>query len=184
MKNKFIFLFLILNISLMSQDFIPPIDSLTGKITYSSVVEIPFSISAESLNDHVKDFFISRFSTLKKVNQSQINNSFSAEYEIPVYVRNLNKEWLSGYVIFNIKIDCKDNKYRYVFTDFYHVDHMGNSNKDLGPLESIIGKNDRKMGVSQGKYYQGYLKQVDEFVLSLKNDLYSSIINVNSKSDW
>lgn len=130
-----VFVLAILTTNLFSQENVFPIDSITGKITYSEIIKVD-SVNSQELYLRAKVWFVHSFVSAKNVIQldekesgriigkgifdvSDNNNHNSIIY-VPI----------TGTVDFTVEIQIKDEKYRYVFSDLsYKVN--GDSEMDL-----------------------------------------------------
>lgn len=130
-----VFALTILTVNLFSQENIFPIDSTTGKITYSGIIKVD-SINSQELYLRARIWFVHSFVSAKNVIQldekesgriigkgifdvSDNNNHNSIVY-VPII----------GTVDFTVEIQTKDERYKYVFSDFsYKIN--GETEKDL-----------------------------------------------------
>ncbi len=132
MKKVFILLYFVFPIFSFGQKqdstakFLLPIDSVTKEVTYAEVEHVD-STEANTLYSRAKLF--------KTV--SSTNNAFDIEStddvskivllnaKAPVDVAKIMKMGFSSTVTYLIKIECKDNRYRYTLSNFlYHIVDM------------------------------------------------------------
>lgn len=117
------------------------IDSLPrnekGTIEYSSVVEVP-NIDAKVLYSRAKLFMANAFVSSNDVTQLNDDEAKSivgkGNFKV-VLKEPMIGTYEFGHVKFSVNIQAKDNKYRYIISDFIHVDHQKNSGSG-GSLEN------------------------------------------------
>ena len=98
-----------------------PIDSVTGKITYSEVVAMTDSVSKNELFGRAKTCFVNLFKNSNKViqNEDKENGIIIGKGNQRFYVKLLGMNSDAGLMEFTLTIATKDGKYKYVITDFY-----------------------------------------------------------------
>lgn len=106
---------LLLTTSLFSQEL--PVDAKTGKITYIEVVDAT-GLSSKELYQAMKEW--AKENGLKMKEDKEAEQEMIFEEAIPVeYARIKGKNEMSE-VSDLVYLMAKDNKYRYIFTDFVH----------------------------------------------------------------
>jgi hypothetical protein len=156
-----------------------PIDSLTNKITYAEVVNVD-SMSQKVLYDKAREWVVMKFKSANDVIQSDDISKIICKGNFDIY----SKKQPAGIINFTIKIEIKDNKYRYQFFDFYHTKGANNEFLfDIGPCEQMIKTKDRTMGISHQKGYNIMLNDMDSRVKSMITSLKSEMSKKVS-ADW
>lgn len=113
---------LLFSATLSYTQVILPVDSTTNKITYSEVVAVDGN-SAGVLYSKVKDWLTVSFKDSKNVLDldDAINFKIVGKWQFSVWqMGNLGKEPNGGHVDYTLTIMLKDNRYKYIITDFYH----------------------------------------------------------------
>ena len=102
-----------------SAQIVFPIDSTTHKVTFSEIVQVD-SISKPEIFTKVNEWIALNFVSTKDVVQfsDKENGKIILKGIIHAFCGKRHEEF--GGWKFVLTIDIKDNKYRYVFTDFYH----------------------------------------------------------------
>jgi len=167
-KLSSVFALTILTVNLFSQENIFPIDSITREITYSEIIKVD-SINGQELYLRAKIWFVHSFVSAKNVIQldekesgriigkgifdvSDNNNHNSIIY-VPI----------TGTVDFTVEIQTKDEKYKYIFSDFsYKVN--GDSEMDL-----------KSFSVFKSVMFQ---KRLDIQWLDIRNNTNARILNM------
>lgn len=98
-----------------------PINSSTGKITYSEVVAMKDSVSKNELFGRAKTCFVNLFKNSNKViqNEDKENGIIIGKGNQRFYVKFMGMNSDAGLMEFTLTIATKDGKYKYVITDFY-----------------------------------------------------------------
>jgi len=110
--------FICVNIS--AQISILPIDSSSGKIIYQEVCIVD-SVGAKELLSRSKIWFAKTFNSSKDVLQNidDENHIIIGKALMRAHAQFYGERtW--GYVKYSVSIYCKDNRFKYVITDFYH----------------------------------------------------------------
>jgi len=127
MKKVITILLLLVSIIVKSQDDKDLIDLMkiprdkSGEIIYTDVVNID-SATAQNLYSRAKLFVADVYKSSKDV--TQLNDDVAKTILIKPNIKNhiksflVNDNW--GYTSYQIFIECKDNKYRYTISGFYH----------------------------------------------------------------
>jgi len=118
-KIGIILLIILFNSNLSSQ--VLPLDSETGKITYTEVAYVDDSTTTkDQLYSVAREWFARTFKSSNDVLQmddrkaGKLIGKGSFEIEMTPYLTE-------SYVEFTISIYVKNGKYKYEFTDFYHI---------------------------------------------------------------
>lgn len=151
-----------------------PIDSSTGKITYSEVVAMKDSVSKSELFARAKTCFVNLFKNSKEViqNEDKENGIIIGKGNIRVNASALGTEVDGGHINFTLTIAVKKGRYKYTFTDFAHEGN-GINLPSGGDLENGKPKNWRT------KIWDSFLSQTDNEV---KNMISSIKIEMNKTS--
>lgn len=107
-----------------------PRDSTTNEISYTEVVRID-SVDALQLYSKTKLFCATTFKDnddLKQVNDD-VAKTVILRPTVPIMAPKAYSLGYDGNLVYLLKVECKDNRYRYTLTDFvYHViDSRGGS---------------------------------------------------------
>lgn len=104
-----------------AQQVIFPIDSLTGKVVFTDIVKVD-SVSTNELYKRARAWFTETYKSSKDVIQDADAEAHSisgkASIEAHYTIMGSTRNW--GYVYYYISIICKDGKYKYIISDFYH----------------------------------------------------------------
>lgn len=152
-----------------------------GKIEYNSVVSVD-SANKELLFSRAKLFIAESFKSAKAVIEMEDPSSGSLflKGNISITVTALGSGFKYGYVRFTMSLQCKDNKYRYSITDFYH-DNPSDTKSIGGHLENE--KPAAGTFFVSKKYWAEIKEQTDKSVKELIKNL-SAIMSSSLKSDW
>jgi hypothetical protein len=167
-----------------------PIDSLTGKITYSEVVYVDSLANKQELFSRVREWFAKAYQSSTNVIQMEDKErgKIIGKALMQVYHKALGSNYPSGYINYTISIYVKDGRYKYEVTDFHHTGQLvsgGNRIPDYGICEKMINTTDKTMGISYQKTYNYYLYQMDNNIKDLISDLKSAMMTktTNTKND-
>lgn len=96
-----------------------PIDSTTQKITYSNI-EILDSIPTAKIYKNAEQWVENNFKNRKNYDtQFNLKEGYiTCNTGFLVYTKGIASKQIHGEITYNIKIDIKDNKYRYTFSNF------------------------------------------------------------------
>lgn len=128
---------LLFSATLSYTQVILPVDSTTNKITYSEVVAVDGN-SAGVLYSKVKDWLTVSFKDSKNVLDldDAINFKIVGKWQFKVWqMGNLGKMPNGGHVNYTLTIMLKDNRYKYIITDFNHETDRGDYGFSGGRLE-------------------------------------------------
>lgn len=158
-----------------------PIDDKTGQITYSEVVPIEGK-SKEDLNISAKKWFVNTFKSAQEVIQLEDRDQgvIVGKGNLGVTLSMLSSQNV-GYVRFTVKIEVKEGRYRYSFTDFWH--EVGSSTAvSPGDLRaSKPGGGLLSMGM---KNWNGIKEQTDQNVKAMIASLAKDMQAKSDVDDW
>ena len=165
-----------------------PIDSGTGKITYSDIVYVDSLVKKQELFLRAREWFAKTYKSSTNVIQMEDKESgeIIGKALMKVYHKALGTYYPSGHINYTISIYLKEGKYRYEITHFYHTGQItshGATIPDYGSCENMINTTDRTMGISHQKMYNYYLEQMDDKTKALIADLKVAMAS-GKKSDW
>lgn len=151
-----------------------PVDSSSGKITYSEVVAMKDSVSKSELFVRAKTCFVNLFKNSKEViqNEDKENGIIAGKGNIRVNASALGTEVAGGHINFTLTIAVKKGRYKYTFTDFAHEGN-GINLPSGGDLENGKPKNWKT------KIWDSFLSQTDNEV---KNMISSIKLEMNKTS--
>lgn len=169
-----------------------PFDSLTNKITYSEAVFVDSLTNKQELFSRTREWFAKTYKSSTNVIQMEDkeNGKIVGKALMQVYHKGLFSElYESGYINYTISIYIKDGRYKYEITDFYHKgQYIGGKYNgripDYGVCENMINTKDKTMGISNQKFYNYYLYQIDTNIKNLIIDLKTTISSKNKKDEW
>lgn len=106
-----------------------PVDSITGRVTYTGVLHVD-STSAEELFNRATLWYASTFPSAKaamELSDRQAGVIVSdPKVNFPAYfIMNNGTRRESGSVRFSLKIQCKEGRFKYTLTDLVHVHPQG-----------------------------------------------------------
>jgi hypothetical protein len=146
-----------------------PID--TVQFNYTSVETVD-SIPAKVLQQRARVFVTENFKSAKDVIQlddMEAGVIIVKGVIVPIVKTAFTGSMQAGYVNFMIKLQFKDGKYKYSFTDFIHEGNGGNV-KDGGALSNI------KPACGTFNMFEGYWRKIKAYVDS---DVIVFIDNLN-----
>ena len=155
-----------------------PIDSSSGKITYSEVVTLKDTVSKNELFSRAKTCFVHLFKNSKEViqNEDKEAGNIIGKGNIKVYARALGADVDGGYINFTLTISVKNGKYKYTITDFAHEGN-GINLPSGGNLENGKPKNWRS------KIWDSYLSQTDDETKSMISSIKLEMSRPTPKSE-
>lgn len=194
MKNKHLYsiiAFTILTISAWGQKEAPklPIDSITGKITYTEVVKID-SMNKQELYSKAREWVAKKCNDSKDVIQmdDKENGKIIIKALFTVYIKSLGYNLDYGQIHYTFSIFLKDGRYKYEINDFYHT---GNENtvRDYGVCEEMIHTKNKAFGISLQKVYNNILFQTDNQMKGLISDFKLAMADISKdaktkKPEW
>ena len=143
MKNTLLLLFLLPLLS-FGQDL--PIDSKTGEVVFTDVVNVNDSSTKaidlfERAQGFLVDVFVSADDVIQYENAETGKIIVKGNFDISVEHKVLGgmQNFPIGRVSFRLDIEVRDGRYKYTFKDFYHSSssHDGGSLNDELPDESV-----------------------------------------------
>jgi len=153
-----------------------PIDPDSRLIMYREVVneEAPKDILYDRGASWFSSYYKSPSSVLKI--QDKVNGKIEGNGRLPIYYNddqgNLKQ---GGVIVYDIKLELKDNKYRYTLTDF----NLKSASRS--PVEKWLNKNDP----AYNPQWDSYLYQIDTTVQSLVKNLKEGMKpKVIKKDEW
>lgn len=113
-----------------------PVDSITGRITYSGVIQVD-STTADELYSRAVLWYTQTFKSAKaaiELSDRATGVIVSApDANFPAYfVRKNGNKVEDGWITFSLKIQCKDGRFKYTLSDLVHTSLV---NCSAGPLE-------------------------------------------------
>ena len=155
-----------------------PIDSSSGKITYSEVVTLKDTIPKNELFSRAKSCFVHLFKNSNNViqNEDKEAGNIIEKGNIKVYARALGTNYDGGYVNFTLSIAIKDGRYKYTITDFTH-EGTGSNMPSGGNLEN--GK--PKQWIQ--KQWNSIISQTDDGIKSLISSIKLEMNKPSPQSD-
>lgn len=181
--------------SALGQKNIPnlPIDSLSGKITYTEVVYVDSLVNKQELFSRAREWFAKAYKSSTNVIQMEDkeNGKLVGKALMAVQFKAFigNQYFPGGYINYTISIYIKHGRYKYEVTDFYHTGEYVQNQKipDGGPCEKMITETKGFWGNSYKKTYLLFLYQMDNnikaLIESLKTALSTKGLNPQ-KNDW
>ena len=170
-----------------------PIDSTTGRISYTEVVMVDSSLSKQELYSRAREWFAKTYNSSTNVIQMDDKESgkIVGKALMQVYCRSLGSDRKCGFVNYTISIYFKEGRYKFELTDFYHTGQVISSDNvmpDYGACENWINDK-RKYPMMSQKAVQKisiyFLKQLDEKANALLVDLKQAMKSKASlKPDW
>ncbi len=166
-----------------------PIDTLNDKISYIGVVKVD-SASAKELYTRCKFWFSQTYNSSKDVLQNLDNDNFSIVGKavmIP-HVQNFGyRTW--GTIKYTIVVFCKDNRYKYQISDFYHEGDALATATTYTPTIGFLTdytKNKKASGYFRQKEFDKLCVELNEYVNKLIASLESGMSKkLESKTeDW
>lgn len=116
-----------------------PVDPDTKKITYTEVVDVP-GLKKEDLYNRAKAWYVTSTGTTKLALELEDKETgkLLGKVNNPIKINNppLNNKFEVGSIIYTITVIVKDDKYKYVFTDFVHDSDGRDKITSCGPLEN------------------------------------------------
>jgi hypothetical protein len=187
MKKYLLLLLFFTSLKASAQISIMPSDSASGKITYQGVCIVD-SVNAKELFSRSKIWFANTYNSSKEVIQNIDSDNYIiiGKAQMRAHAQSFGERtW--GYVKYSITIYCKDNRYKYVISDFYHegdkyasastyipsVGHFTINTLESGGFSSYRKKDFDKLCIEIND-------NVNQLIKSLKNDMSKKL---ETKSD-
>ena len=187
MKNLFLLLLVFVSSkALFSQTM--PVDKETGLITYTEIVPSD-GADAKALYKAAQLWGINVYCRDKPFLQFKDDENHTLTLKPVVYLYSqADGITIEGYVRYTLTVECKDNKYKYTFTNF-RQENVGNTNTcDGGALEKDTYE--CPAGLSSNKklkeFWDDIKSQTNDAVHFLISDMKKSIDKTvhTKKSDW
>jgi len=132
--KKYFFIAMVLSISTafyvidnVTDNYDMPVDSKTGKVTYKEVIDEPGKPA--ELYDRAyawaKKYFVNISSTIKHRDKAAGLLKGTTRFKVQTTDKK-GKKVEAGAISYDFTIECKDNKYRVVETNFRQVNNSGN----------------------------------------------------------
>jgi len=179
-KANLFILFFLLTLGIFAQKF--PIDSISKLITYSDVIAVN-NTSKTELFFRASKWFARTYKDANfswQVQDKEMGNLLSKgrmKIDVTYFLGKVD----GGVVTYTVQIICKDNRYKYVITDFYHDGKETNS-RTGGNLENEINRtNYLQMPIPS--QWQEIREQVDVNARAIVNDLVK-FMSSKDKNDW
>jgi hypothetical protein len=176
-------LFSILTLNGQNVTPILPIDSVTGKITYTKVVYVDSLANKQVLFSKAREWFAKAYISSTNVIQMEDKESgkIIGKAKIQVYTKGLfGGNYPAGFINYTISIFVKDYRYKYEITNFYHTGQ--DYTPDYGNCENMINST-----APEKKVYTQLLYQMDNNIKALIEDLTSAMNSKDTnlkKDDW
>ena len=153
-----------------------PVDEETKKITYKDVVQQ--AGEPAKLYNQAITWINANYKNADNATRVRdaINNKIEVRHRIKVY--NIDKNGVksdAGIIDYTLKLEFKQDKYRYIFTDF-NVERTSKF-----PLERWLDKNDPQYTVACDSYMEQLNQAVLDLIKSLKEGM---IIKVIKEDNW
>lgn len=181
----FVFILSTIAANLFSQENIFPIDSNTGKITYSEVIKID-SANSQELYVLANAWFAHSFVSAQNVIQLDDKEAGKiigkGYFEVSDNVINptMMTVHISGTVSFTIEVQTKDERYKYIFTDFVFR-LLGQQENDLrSSTLSTSGTYKNKMNMRWFELRQN----TDGKILNIIDNLKQAMASKSDADDW
>lgn len=170
MKNLFVIALFFSTFISYSQPALP-IDPDTGMIIYKEVVDVD-SINKSQLYKNALSWITVKFKSAKDVIQFSDPGSGSiiAKGNFNAYMGKNH----AGIIKFTFKIDTKDNKYKYEFSNLSHAGDL-DYYPEYGACEGMIKTKDKTFAISHQKHYNKILtamdKTINDLIITLKTQM-------------
>lgn len=151
-----------------------PTDS-SGNVVFTEVIKGLDNINANELYSRAKIFIAKEYVSDKTV--TELNDDISHTILVKPSIQNTFHYFLGtftyGHTTYSLLIECKDNKYRYTFSGFYHRGYIEKNDtlNDGGPINS-----DTPNGLTKN-HWEGVQRQDYEHVQLLIRDLKKAMAN-------
>lgn len=168
MRYLLLFILLFQLNSIIAQEIIFPIDENTGKIVFSEVVQV----DGKSKNDlyfSARKWFVNSFKSSQNVIQLDDKDEGLIVGKANLDVRLSSKHRQNaGHVSFTVKIEFKDGRYRYNFTNLWHE---AGSTKIVTPGDLKLNKPGGGMLSMGMKNWRGIKDQTNSTILLMTQEL-------------
>lgn len=165
-----------------------PIDTLTGKITYTDIISVDSSFTKDDLYYIATECFKTTFvySPIQVEFRDEEQGLISCKSVMKVYYKSHGNDIPGGYINFKLIIFIKDGVYRYIITDFIHNGVMGGFGRvpTFGDCEIMMNI---KPDFEYYKLYNYYLYQLDNSVKGVIDNLKVQMVNrkfLRNRNKW
>jgi len=182
MKKYLLIVFLsYLSVTIFSQNTEFPIDSISGEILYSEIIQVQ-SKTQDQLYLSARDWFMSSFISSQNVVDVDDKGMgiIYGKGNINVHL-SIAFKGDAGYVNFVVRIEVKEGRYRYSFTEFEHrpgtteIFTHGDLRQEK-PLGGFV-----TMGM---KNWSGIREQTNTAILEMIGELKKRMGTVNKDDKW
>lgn len=177
-----ILLFTLLSFLVNSQEFNFPIDSETGEICYTDVVQVD-GTNSETLFTRAREWFAYSFKSAQNVIQMEDKEAgkLIGKGASSVTIKAMGGEFPGGYIDFTVSIQVKDGRYKYDLTDFKH----NAAGTDLvTPGDLRVEKPGGGLLTMGKKNWKNIKMQAHLSALSLIESLKTSMSSDSKQDDW
>lgn len=189
MKSPFVlFALFLLSAKGFSQETVLPVDG-SGKYTFYEVVELKNSDRATLLNNAelFLEYYVNK-KYKKHIVKDTLAGSISAKSSFPVYKRGSLGKNVDGVIAYSIQIEVKDQKYRYVITDFVFREYERNRYGRFQPVSAKV-KRLEQPGSAQWEAHKRTVKErmdvlVGELKLNMLKESKVQAEKVIVKEEW
>lgn len=159
------------------EEFPFEVDSITGRIVFRGVVQVP-GASADQLYLRAKSFFFTRFRDAKAVIQVDDKAGGVLLGKGLIYPGTINILTAGSYIETPIEVRVKEGRYRYEITNMnVVVDNF------RVPFDSPEYNRDIKIKAITKKQYDRWAANMD-VLIGLINDLGRAMATPSTKDDW
>jgi len=148
-----------------------PIDSVTGKILYTEIVNLPDTTDAAILRVTAKDCVTKSYINPAAVfvYEDITTGKVVFKYTEMITFKGLGVDYDAGWVEYSISLYVKNGRYKYEITDFYYINLL----KDPAvPFESMFPtfKSNYQKKLIKG-YYEQLNEDIQRFIVTLKTNM-------------
>jgi hypothetical protein len=173
---SFVFYLIVFTTKIFSQENTFPIDSITGKITYSEIIKVD-SVNNQKLYLRANVWFVHSFVSAKNVIQLNDKESGKIIGKGTFQVTDNNNHNslvyvpIVGTVDFTVEIQTKDERYKYVLSDFsYKIN--GETEIDLTSSSGFkSGMFQKRLDIQWADIKQNTNMTILNMIESLKNSM-------------
>lgn len=162
MKPSFVILFLFMHCSFVSAQQLPI--NKNGKIEFYAVHTVP-TLQKEYLYQNAFEFLNNL--EMCAIIEDSANFSITAECGVWVYKTTIIKS-LDGLVSYDLKLDVKDEKYRYLADNFVYQPYKRNRYSRYEPVKDFLKHLEDKDYPGKQKQWEEYKKwtgkKMDQFI--------------------
>jgi len=157
-----------------------PIDTTTKLITYTDIINVK-QTGKNELFMRASRWFAKTYQSgnlswqSADIESGKIVAKVRLNTQVKYFVGTID----GGSVFYTIELSCKDNRFRYKFTDFYHVGKDAD-NRSGGALENTVTQQNY---ISMPTRWNEIREQVDALI-RLQIESLINAMNTNSDSGW